>query len=268
MAKIFIPAVNKIREINRIVSFGCSMTAGEELMDEVRQQHKNISDELTIELKRKELSLAWPAQLAKLYDIPIYNFAESGSSFEKQIMQFIKAEEKNLIKDDTLILWGLTSMGRGVFFDEDYPNVCSYMLSNFNDQGIVRGSKDVRDFWYLRLNNDQHLYWKYYMCLQNMFYLANNFCNNQLLVIQGHAIDLKFRKSTLGNKYYKFINQYWKVIEPEYERYSVFKLGDPKECIGSWAFNNNMAHKYFHPTLEGHIKYAALIKEKLDSYNE
>jgi hypothetical protein len=268
MAKIFIPAVNKIREINRIVSFGCSMTAGEELMDEVRQQHKNISDELTIELKRKELSLAWPAQLAKLYDIPIYNFAESGSSFEKQIMQFIKAEEKNLIKDDTLILWGLTSMGRGVFFDEDYPNVCSYMLNNFDYQAIIGNSKEIRDFWNVRLHNDQHLYWKYYMCLQNMFYLANHFCNNQMLVIQGHAVGLHFQKPTKYNNFYRFINQYWKMIEPEYERYSIFKLGDSKECIGSWAFDNNMAHQYFHPTLEGHIRYAALIKEKLDSYNE
>lgn len=268
MAKIFLPSVNEFREINQIVSFGCSMTAGEEIMDKVRKEYKPVSKKVEEALVQTELKQAWPSQLASLYGIPSYNLAESGSSFEKQIIQFIYAKERNLITTDTLVLWGLTSNARGVFFDDEIPNVLSYMLNNYNDLRIIKENKDIKYFWYNRLNNDQHLYWKYYGCLQNMFHIANQFCNNQLLFVQGHEVSLRFQTPTVGNAYNKMIDQYWEMLEPEYNRYSIFKQGEPHECIASWAFNNNMTHRNFHPTVEGHIEYAKLIKERLDSYNE
>jgi hypothetical protein len=101
-----------------------------------------------------------------------------------------------------------------------------------------------------------------------MFHLVDKFCNGQLLIVKGCASELQFTSSDKNNNYKKIIDQYWKMIEPEYNQYSIFKQGEPEECIASWAFDNKMTHQYYHPTLEGHIKYASLIKERLDSYNE
>ena len=52
MPKIFLPSVNEYREINRIVAFGCSQTAGAELLDSKR--YPNIPD---VELKKRSLGI-------------------------------------------------------------------------------------------------------------------------------------------------------------------------------------------------------------------
>ena len=54
MVKIFIPPCNEYREIDQIVSFGCSMTKGDELLDRLR--YPEIPD---IEAWKKELGYDW-----------------------------------------------------------------------------------------------------------------------------------------------------------------------------------------------------------------
>ena len=126
MAKIYLPGLKEYRDIDQIVAFGCSMTQGAELLDnfryptipdvegfkrsfnDVMDWHRyhnatniTVSPEEEEEIRNKERQMAWPGQLASLYDIPCYSYAEGGSSFEKQLTQFIDALSKNAITKKT-----------------------------------------------------------------------------------------------------------------------------------------------------------------------
>jgi hypothetical protein len=288
MAKIFIPACNEHREIDQIVSFGCSMTAGTELLDQERfpmiadvesakrkvdgeDWRKLIKGKCTIDhwlaIQEKERQLAWPNQLGQLYNIPVYNFAEGASSFEKQITQFTKYKKLGYITPTTLVIWGFTQHVRGLWLQN--TEVTSYMLNGAVVPKDV--TNDINPFWITKLHSDSMLLWKYYQCLSIVFGWAKDICNDQFMFVQALPVHLdydhmpkweqeKFTKPEL----IEHLRNYWDILRNDYDnRYPIFKNYDYQNLF-KWTeiYGVRLAHR--HPDLETHKKYANLIYNRLE----
>ena len=290
MASIYLPGIKEYRDIEQIVAFGCSMTQGAELLDNLsfpnipniedfkksfdsidswfryRKKHNAYSESVV----KQEAELAWPSQLAMLYNIPCYNYAEGGTSFENQLTQFMIAFNDGKITDKTLVLWGLTSMERGIWLQPD-TTMHSYMLNG--NSTPVEVTPDVSNFWYNSVNSDMMLVWKYYNCLSLMFSWANEYCNDQFLFVQATGKDILkqqcFDKSELeyfkkNPKFFKILTIFQNMLQPKYQKYKIFNDGNHN--MTPWIISNNLRLFGGHPTLEAHVRYANMIKEQLSPF--
>jgi hypothetical protein len=292
MARIYLPGIKEYRDIEQIVAFGCSLTEGGELLDSLRYPHiPNIEEfkrsfksiklwyqyasqytpppSIDFDILKKEAALAWPSQLAMMYNIPCYNYAEGGSSFEKQLTQFMVALDNKKITDKTLVVWGLTIKERGIWIQ---PN----LLTCFNLNGNLTPAEvtpTVSDFWYNTINSDMMLFWKYYNCLSIMFGWASEYCNDQFLFVQATGKDI-IKKNfditdleylTTNPKFFEKVTIFQKMLEPKYQKYKI--LNDRTHNINDWVLANpNLRLGGGHPTLEAHIQYASMIKEQLSPF--
>lgn len=295
MPKIFLPPCNEYREIDQIVSFGCSMTRGDELLDQLRfpeipdieawkkelgsgynwsiweRENWKLSIDQEGPICRLEEQLAWPAQFAKLYNIPLYNYAQGASSFEKQISQFMLAKSQGKITSSTLVLWGFTAKERGPWFQLDKWSDWTLGASRFQIPDDKFASTDVSHFWVNRVNSDIMLLWKYYMCLYTAFSLANEYCNDQFLFVQALNVHLDYnimekveRQNVSRPEFIIQMKEWFKIIDPKYQKYRIFDDAE-KHVLYNWT------EKFVdgklgggHPSLESHQRYAQLIVEELD----
>jgi hypothetical protein len=295
MAKIFIPAVNEYREITQIVAFGCSMTQGAELCDQERWgsfldsdveefkrkigmkefsnwavKHDLLGTTADNKIIDKERQIAWVAQVAKLYDIPCYNFAEGGSSFEKQITQFVLANDHGYITDTTLVLWGFTTKERGVWFQDD--RFQGYLLNGSIKPDGKFTTPDVEQFFLNRVNSDSMLLWKYLMCMQSAFDFAHTVCNDQFMFVQALMAHWDYddmppweQKVFTQDKFVRVVRAYANILRPKHQKYRIFNNLDAHK-FNDWAISlpdGRLAG--CHPTLETHQKYAQMIVETLDN---
>ena len=291
MPRIFLPTVNEYREINRIVAFGCSQTAGSELLDSKRYPnipdvelkkhslgiegwHKYSANEsnlpLHFKIQDEERMLAWPAQLAKLYNIPIHNYAEPATGNEQQMAQFLKAKSEGVISNDTLVLWGFTSMNRGFWIDQEQG--CSYYLLGNNK--IFKQPVDINMFneklWYNGINSDYMLAWRYYQSLSTIFHWANEICNEQFLFIQALHYSPSYEQwsakieGPVNPTVELLMQRFWDTIKYNYEiKYPIFKDFEQTNLF-TWSKSIDGRLGCGHPTLDAHEKYALLIKNELD----
>jgi hypothetical protein len=294
MAQIYMPAKKEKVEIDQIVAFGCSLTSGFEILDaerypmfsDVEAKKKEVGadawykefsrldcpNERHLQTEEKERKLAWPSQFGKLYDIPVYNMAESASSFEKQITCFLKSYQSGTITSKTLILWGITGIGRGLWLQND--EILSYMLNGLLTPKAV--TKDLEPFWINNVNSDYMLLWRHYQCLSNVFNWAKNICNDQFIFINAFYDHLDYnimpyheQKRFEHPDATEIIKSYWNILENDYyNRYSLFKVTDYRDdsiqIFYNWAKSKNSLYGAGHPTLEAHIKYAQAIKDELE----
>ena len=283
MPKIYLPSVKAYRDIDQIVAFGCSMTQGSELCDNLRypaipnveeykKSFKDIHDwyrslgtELEPGFREEERKLAWPSQLAKLYSIPCYNYAEGGSGFEKQLTQFIKAVYDKKITDKTLVVWGLTTKERGIWI-QPHQEITGYLLNGVMDPGEL--PSDAKNFWYMHVNSNMMLYWKYYNCLSIMFNWASEFCNDQFLFVQSvgqdlvdkncfNEVELEYLSS--NPVYLEIVRTFQDMLISKSKKYRIFN--DERHFFHDWTGPNKLGGG--HPTLSAHIKYAEMIKFEL-----
>ena len=128
------------KNINRIIAYGCSYTAGDEIMDHIAL---DISFEECNQLKREYLQKnekspnhtgkfkkyvniawnnplhqksSWAGQLANLMNLPFENRAINGSGLDEQYFRIYNDYTQGLILDTDLVLVGLTSMNRMIDF--------------------------------------------------------------------------------------------------------------------------------------------------------
>lgn len=298
MAKIYLPSIKEYRDIEQIVAFGCSMTQGAELLDSLRypditnieefkqsfanmvdwhvyhRAQRPIEDDMLV--VEQERQLAWPGQLASLYNIPCYNYAEGGSSFEKQLIQFMDALANGKITDKTLVVWGLTGKERGVWFQPG--KFSGYMLNGAVTPEEV--DEHVSNFWFKYANSDMMLYWKYYNCLSLMFSWANEYCNDQFLFVQAVGKDIleqdcfnKFELEYLNKNpnFFKVVTNFQNMLRPKYQKYKIFN--DTRHNMFNWTSQahwsgGSLRLAGYHPTLEAHARYALMITEELDQYRD
>jgi len=168
----------------RVVGYGCSYTAGDEIADHLIL---NVSFEECKKLKKKfsnqvefynhynivhqhEMlwSNSWAAQLANLINLPYLNRANPGSSMGHIYFDIYKDYVNKLISKDDLILVGITSPLRIMYWHEDRSQFDSCPLSHYLQTLDKQSRKAVSD-----LCSDNILIFSYFCHLQNISDLKN-----------------------------------------------------------------------------------------------
>jgi hypothetical protein len=166
----------KTIKVNRVVFYGCSFTAGDELADYDLLSHLScdkidkekrllgtnkfvekyyvgkVDDKQHLIKKKRELESVWACKLAKKLDLSYINKATSGNSNQGIIFDIEKDLANNLIYDTDLVIVALTSEQRWLYFDKDgrnrpvcigwekfWPNSVSYkvFVENFANDNFI-----------------------------------------------------------------------------------------------------------------------------------
>jgi hypothetical protein len=153
----------------RIVSFGCSFTAGDGISDlwDSKKQEK-------IEGCSKH---AWPAQIAKKSNLLISNYAISGSSNKEILWKILNTD---IFKTD-LVLIHWTFFERDVIIS-DHTDSSNYGLS-------VHYRDKISKFWQKNFTNDNNLKFNSYISyLLANFYLNSKDIKNYNLFVENYTM--------------------------------------------------------------------------------
>jgi hypothetical protein len=258
------------KNFNRIIAYGCSYTAGDEIMDHIvmgvsfeecnqtkldylNNRRSSIVPVYTSRFKEDfnikwndplHRNSSWAAQLAKLLDIPFENRAMNGSGLDEQYLGIYMDYAQGQILDNDLVLVGLTSMNRTIDFRLK-EKITTLVSKNIPDE---LGSKLFLDIY-----NDDFLVFQYFKTLN----LLSNLSSDINLLIQPMVADmtpkqldnLKLTHSRL------FANNVWKNI--------IDNIILPEECLQP-PIVNGVAKKcaFGHPPLESHIELAEKLHKK------
>jgi hypothetical protein len=181
--------------IKRLIAFGCSFTAGCELLDHtlpppyfalkkelpIFKWYEVISKDLEsfrqLNLNReKEKYLAWPAKLSNILDLDFVSFAIGGNSNEKILWQIEKAICDNIITNEDLVVIGLTSANRSIFFNDSDNEPVPFLLA---DSSFIEKSFSKNFYTYF---NDSKILWNYIRDLEHYLWLKKKINNNLFLV--------------------------------------------------------------------------------------
>lgn len=106
-------------QFNRIIAYGCSITSGMELGDNLSDAQKEklgIIPYVT-QLTSEDHNHAWPKYIADYFQVDYINRAVPGGNSQSSIF-FIEEDLENLITDQDLILVGHSEMTRWFWIDE------------------------------------------------------------------------------------------------------------------------------------------------------
>jgi len=246
------------KSTNRILAYGCSYTAGDEIMDHIIL---GITFEECNQWKRDYLnkSLAsvaytskfktdfdirwddplhrassWAAQVAKMVDLPFENRAMNGSGLDEHYIKIYSDYEKGLILDSDLVLIGLTSMNRMIDF-RSKERIATLISRNIPD--------DVGSRLLLEIYNDDYIVYQYFKTLS----LLNSLSSKMKLLMQPMVNDMlpsQLNKLDLQHSR-QYANSIWRECRPNI--LSEFYLGNSPKC------------EFGHPALESHIDLAEKI---------
>ncbi len=185
----------KTFDVKRIVAFGCSFTAGTEILDYQLNSYfvdlknklgayqwweklKTDSEQmkLQLELRKQEPNHAWPAHLASYLGVDFVNYAQTGNSNEHMHWQIEKKLESGEITEHDLILIGITETQRSMFFSSTSPEPIPFLLSNIESYRSILPKHIIKFF------TDDRLLWDYYRDLKS-FESIKHKINGRLFVI-------------------------------------------------------------------------------------
>lgn len=149
--------MKSLSNINRVLFYGCSFTAGSELADQ--ELLPDLSKEEIDKLKAKELysfyervnlklreklekEKSWARWFADELGLPYENRAKGGSSMAQIVFTVEQDLARNNINDTDLIIVGTTSPER----------ICRF--TQYGPQSIILASLNVRDQWDERFERD------------------------------------------------------------------------------------------------------------------
>lgn len=177
MVKIIVKEKNF--EINRIISVGCSYTAGSEILEHLLSPYfvelkkklnafewfeyiKKDQEQynLLMELRKQEPNYAWPAKIASMLDIEFLNLSKPGNSNESAYWLLEKLFFEGKISNNDLVLVGLTSVFRSMFFSKSSDCPIPFLFSNVKSYKDQIGSKILN--WF----TDERIAWDHYKDLK------------------------------------------------------------------------------------------------------
>jgi hypothetical protein len=164
---------------NRIVAYGCSYTAGDELVDHVIlgisfdecNKLKNLSNKADttdfykklpkdilskIEIANRQAS--WAGQLAMLLNKPFLNRAKGGSGIDEILFNIVSDRTSKIISDTDLIIVGLTYPERIIHVTDNH--ICTLHLSYLQGWPSVDTHKAGVELW-----NNSNILFNYYKTL-------------------------------------------------------------------------------------------------------
>lgn len=245
-------------DIKRIVAFGCSFTSGCEILDhtlpepyfslkkklpsfewyDIISKDANAFEQLNLN-REKEKYLAWPAKLANILNLDFLSFAINGNSNEKILWQIEKSISDDILKSNDLVIIGLASANRSMFFDEHNDEPIPFLLSD----SIIE-KKFSRHFY--NYYNDSRILWNYIRDLEHYLSLKKKI-HNLYLVHMEFPFSLNqthyWNLTNLGKQtkfFDKKINEYTasdlflsqtEFLYQNLDKSDKLDHGHPKECV-------------------------------------
>lgn len=248
-------------KIDRIIAYGCSLTAGDELGDEyffgpgIEEMKKKYFCDVEKcygdkweELKKYNRTISWPNYVAEKLGVECVNRAQSGSNLGNVIFKILDDYYSNKITENDLILVGLSSPGRFFYFVELWGEVAeATSVFNYPEAWPHPELCEVLLKYYV---NDYNLMWEY--------------CRDK------HHLQLI--SNLLGNRVKMFsllsIEERWKKEFPDFdEKYPHLKHIDCQDHLmrGTSIYDicEGDVLGWNHPPLKYHIQFADLVYDEL-----
>jgi len=174
------------KSFKRVIAYGCSFTAGDEIVDHLLL---NISFEKCNELKSKfptqEMfykhynlvnfkgnkfmeNYSWSGQLAQMLNLPYQSRAVPGCSMGHIYFKIYNDYLKKEISSDDLILVGITSPNRIMYWNPDLSMLDSTPINCYLEKIDSFGQKAIMDVY-----DDNILILNYFSHIQNVYSLKN-----------------------------------------------------------------------------------------------
>jgi hypothetical protein len=259
------------KDIKRILAYGCSYTAGDEIMDHVimglsfdecnqtKQDYLNnrqssIVPAHTARFKEDfnirwdeplHRSNSWAAHLAKKLGVSFENRAMNGSGLDEQYLGICTDYSRGLILNNDLVLVGLTSLNRTIDF-RSKEKITTLISKNIPE--------DLGSKLFLDIYNDDFLVFQYFKTLN----LLSGLSSDINLLMQPMVADMtpkQLAKLDLTHSRL-FADNVWKN--------TIDNIILPEECL-QLPIVNGVAKKcaFGHPPVESHIELAGKMHNKL-----
>ena len=259
-----------VSNFNKIVAYGCSFTAGQELgdadilgishdeVDRLKAEHglgdqayRKVYGKLAKEAEAHGKTLAWPSQLAKKVNLPCSNRAANGSNLSNVIFKIQKDMRDGSLKETDLIIVGITSPNRFFYLSEKASEI--NQVFNFRETWV---DPKLYDALIVDYANDVNLMYQYIRDLKILDDMATQYFKGRMfLSMTVHTLD--------GWK--NFFSGYREKL-PWLDSFEFDNL-----LLPDYAFQNIREeykiepHAWSHPKLQSHIIYADKIYNELVS---
>jgi hypothetical protein len=258
-----------MKNVKRIIAYGCSYTAGDEIMDHVilgvsfeecNQWKKDYLNKgkstVAYTIKFKEdfnirwddplhKNNSWAAHLAKLSNLSFENRAMNGSGLDEQYLKIYNDYTSGQILETDVVLVGLTSMNRMIDF-RSTEKITTLISKNIPD--------DISSKLLLEIYNDDYIVFQYFKTLS----LLSSLNSKMRLLMQPmvkNMMTTELNKISISHTS-SFANDIWNniinnIILPDEWLQPPMVNGIVKQC----AFG--------HPPVESHIELAGKMHNKL-----
>lgn len=253
--------------IDRVVSYGCSFTHGDEIIDhdllnttfdEVNKLKKSFDSQVDfykhykIEFPNDKMREAsWAGQLAKLMGKPFVSYAQPGTSLGYHLYQIMNDFNHQKITANDLILVGLTGPDRVMYYDTNIGEIWASPLPQYIDDC---GYKYTTARPLIRLFDENVIVANYFTAMMALKGLSTTLNIRLQPMTEANTLNDNFSyRNLVTSDILDFACGIWKDCE------SIVLLKDSylqnyKETIKSCG--------YGHPPIEKHIQLAESIFSK------
>lgn len=247
---------------DRVVAYGCSFTAGQELADsiilnrpedEIDQFKKRAGIHCYLELYGNEevrhqcdklsSQMSWVNLIAKKMNVPCENRAKLGTGINEFVFNIEKDLATGRITDRDLILVGLTSPSRFSWISDH-----GVMLTKFIGDPRWDHNKKLNDALIDTWATDNNLMWEYTKHMRHMNLISEKLGGRLKMVMC--VISLKYMKVQL-DKYSKYV--------PWLDSVELEHLLCPNVSMSTYIASDWHTHGWGHPKLDVHEKFAEHI---------
>jgi hypothetical protein len=165
----------------RLIAYGCSFTAGDELADAIvlgmdeeevdtlkraGATRKDLYGDLRNKIEEHGKTLTWVRFVADHFGVPYSNRAVGGGSIQQMVYRIERDYANGLIDEDDLVIVGVTSMFR--WFQFDYTGHQMSWVFSFKSSGIPGLNRQLEQHYI----NDYNILWTYFVNLNYLQKLA------------------------------------------------------------------------------------------------
>lgn len=259
--------------IDRIVFYGCSFTAGQELGDaEILQIDGNVLDKVkrsrgaldamaiykTKEMQNRcdehSLTLSWPTKLTKKMGVSCWNRAELGTSLEDVVYKLTYDIEHGLIQDNDLIIVGVTCPTRFSTLSNRDNHMVTRMLAY---EKPFWPSKQIHEFMVRTWGTDNNIIWEHAKHLKHLDLLSDSLGGRIKMVTTVFSWEHLLQHS-YPNRMSWLTDIQFKHLMGRDVSFSITYGDTPYREV---------SHGWGHPKVDYHIKFADLVYDMLKDRN-
>ena len=232
---------------NRIVAYGCSITSGFELADDIvypdikisMREHKKLKDGIetyfharTSNAIKEENNRSWMGQLATYLDVECINKAIPGGSCQSSIYLLERDLASRFIKDTDLIIIGQWDYYRWFWINNNNEP----QTPTIGGSDLRWPSKNFHNEFLLHLSNKNNLLFNWFTGIKYIDMLSDRL-NGRLLQQLCHSLK--------DDIYYSKIKQFDSFIDCEFSFDNIVDWNDSTKL-----------HCFGHPTVDLHQQFA------------